>query len=75
MVYLYNEVNDYWRIDSSVGPTGNQLFLGLVDDNANGGLDVSVPFAQWKGLDAKFKAGAWVEGKQRSFVARRSQAA
>jgi hypothetical protein len=71
MVYLYNETNDYYRIDASSGPTGNQLFLGLVDNNENGSVNVTMPFRQWKGLDSKIKAGAWVDAKQRNFVARR----
>jgi hypothetical protein len=71
MVFLYNEVEDYYRIDNSVGPTGNQLFLGLVDNTENAALDLSVPFRQWKGLDTKIKAGVWVDAKQRNFVARR----
>lgn len=71
MVFLYNEVQDYYRIDNSVGPTGNQLFLGLVDNTENAALDLSVPFRQWKGLDTKIKAGVWVDAKQRNFVARR----
>ncbi|MCA9700505.1 MAG: TonB-dependent receptor, partial [Myxococcales bacterium] len=29
------------------------------------------PFRQWKGLDSKFKIGAWVDAKQRDFLARR----
>ncbi|PRP98822.1 TonB-dependent receptor [Enhygromyxa salina] len=58
-------------IDNGAGPTGSQLFLGLVDNNENAGLDLSLPFRQWKGLDAKFKLGAWVDAKQRSFSAPR----
>jgi hypothetical protein len=71
MVFLYNDVQDYYRIDQSNGPTGNQLFLGLVDNTENAALDLSFPFRQWKGLDTKIKAGAWVDAKQRNFVARR----
>jgi hypothetical protein len=71
MVFLYNEVEDYYRIDASAGPTGNQLFLDLVDNTENAALDLTVPFRQWKGLDTKIKAGAWVDAKQRNFVARR----
>lgn len=71
MVFFYNETNDYYTIDTQVGPTGSQLFLDLVDDNENAGLDLSVPFRQWKGLDTKIKFGAWVDAKQRSFRAPR----
>jgi hypothetical protein len=71
MVFLYNDVEDYYKIDQSNGPTGNQLFLDLVDNTENGALDVTVPFRQWRGLDTRIKAGAWVDAKQRNFVARR----
>ncbi len=71
MVYLYNEVDEYYRIDASSGPTGNQLFLDLVDNTENGALNLTFPFRQWKGLDTKIKAGAWIDAKQRNFVARR----
>lgn len=71
MVFLRNEVDDYYRIDASSGPTGNQLFLDLVDNTENGALNLTFPFRQWKGLDTKIKAGAWVDAKQRNFVARR----
>lgn len=71
MVYLYNAAEDYYVIDASTGPTGSQLFLGLVDNNENAGLNFTVPFKQWKGLDSKFKLGAWLDAKQRTFTARR----
>jgi hypothetical protein len=71
MVFLYNAVDDYYEIDTSGGPTGNQLFLDLVDNTENAALDLSVPFRQWKGLDTKIKGGVWVDAKQRNFVARR----
>ncbi|MCA9685077.1 MAG: carboxypeptidase regulatory-like domain-containing protein, partial [Myxococcales bacterium] len=71
MVYRYNATEDYYRIDDSSGPTGNQLFLGLIDNNENAALDITLPFRQWKGLDSKFKIGAWVDAKQRDFLARR----
>lgn len=71
MVYLYNTTDDYWVADSSVGPTGDQLFLELLDNNVNGALNLTAPFRQWKGLEAKIKAGAWVEAKQRNFLVRR----
>jgi len=68
MVFLFT---DDWSVDTSLGPTGNQLFLGLVDNNVNGAVNLGVPFKQWKGLDAKFAAGAWAEAKQRNFLVRR----
>jgi len=71
MVFRYNPNQDYYRIDNSLGPTGNQLFLDLVDNNENAALDLTFPFRQWKGLDSKVKGGVWVDAKQRNFVARR----
>jgi hypothetical protein len=71
MVFLYNDTNDYYTIDTQVGPTGNQLFLDLVDNNENAALNVRMPFRQWRGLDAKIAVGAWVDAKQREFSAPR----
>ena len=71
MVFLYNPNEDYYRIDNSLGPTGNQLYLDLIDNNENAALDITYPFRQWKGLDSKVKAGVWIDAKQRNFGARR----
>ncbi|NVB43264.1 carboxypeptidase regulatory-like domain-containing protein [Pseudenhygromyxa sp. WMMC2535] len=71
MVYLYNSDQDYYQIDTSNGPTGNQLFLDLTDNNENAGLNFTLPFRQWKGLDSKLEFGAWIDAKQREFIARR----
>jgi hypothetical protein len=71
MLFRYDNTQESYRIDSAAGPTGNQLFLGLVDNNENGGLDLTVPFRQWRGLDSKVEFGAWAEGKQRAFSAPR----
>src|SRR5690606_4547397 len=48
-----------------------QLFLDLTDDTESGAANLTLPFQQWSRLDAKVKAGVWVEGKQREFFARR----
>ncbi|MCA9689320.1 MAG: carboxypeptidase regulatory-like domain-containing protein, partial [Myxococcales bacterium] len=45
-------------------------FMNLLDNTATGALDLSQPFKQWRQLDAKFKAGGWVEGKWRRFNSR-----
>lgn len=71
MIFRYDQPTDSYAIDASVGPTGSQLFLDLVDHNENAGLDLSVPFRQWRGLDAKVKFGAWVDARQREFRAPR----
>ncbi|MFV8751821.1 carboxypeptidase regulatory-like domain-containing protein [Nannocystaceae bacterium ST9] len=60
-----------YRVDDSTGGVGPQLFLDFVDHNENAALDFTVPFKQWKGLDSKFKFGAWIDGKQRGFRAHR----
>jgi hypothetical protein len=71
MVYLYNDTTEQWAIDSSTGAIGTQMYLGLLDNNENGALDLIFPFQQWKGLDARVKVGAWIDAKQRDFSARR----
>ena len=50
---------------------GKMLYLGLVDHTQSGAANLTLPFAQWKKIESRFKAGAWVEGKQREFTARR----
>jgi len=71
MIYRYNPENDYWRVDSSTGAMGTQMYLDLVDNNENAAADLIFPFQQWKGLEGKVKIGAWVDAKQREFQARR----
>jgi hypothetical protein len=71
MVYRYNEENDYWRVDTSVGTMGDQMYLELVDNNENAAADLIFPFQQWKGLDGRVKIGAWIDAKQREFQTRR----
>lgn len=71
MVFLYNDAEQDWRVDFSKGTVGDQIFLKLVDNTENGALDLTLPFKQWKGLDARVKAGVWLEGKQRQFDTRR----
>lgn len=71
MVYRYNPHSDYWRVDNSTGAIGTQMYLDLVDNNENAALDLTFPFQQWQGLDARVKLGAWIDAKQRSFEARR----
>ncbi len=53
------------------GQGATNLFLGLLDHTESGAINFTVPFAQWKQLEGKFKFGAWLEGKQRSFDVRR----
>ncbi|NJK31057.1 MAG: hypothetical protein HC927_00845 [Deltaproteobacteria bacterium] len=60
-----------WVLDTSKGTSGDQIFLDLTDNNENGGLNLTFPFKQWKGLESKVKIGTWLEGKQRTFSTRR----
>jgi len=50
---------------------GKQTFLDLTDHTESGAANLTMPFKQWNGLEGKVKAGAWLEGKQRSFDVRR----
>lgn len=50
---------------------GKQLFLDLDDRTESGAANLSLPFEPWGQLPAKLKTGVWIEGKQRSFFARR----
>jgi hypothetical protein len=59
-----------FRFDRTNGG-GKQLFLDLVDHTETGAANLTLPFSQWKQLASRVKAGAWVEGKQRDFLARR----
>ncbi len=67
-----------WSLEDPQNPSldltnggGKQLYLNLVDHTESGGLDLTQPFKQWGGLKAKVKFGGWLEGKQRTFLARR----
>ncbi len=68
---VFVNTNGSWAADASKGTVGDQLYLDLVDNNENAGLNLTFPFKQWKGLEGKVKLGGWIEGKQREFSARR----
>mgnify|MGYP002619507517 CR=1 FL=1 len=51
--------------------SGLFLFPEFTDHVGNGAANFTMPFKQWSKLDARVKAGAWVEGRNREFVARR----
>ena len=70
MVYTDASNNGSYNLDIANG-AGSQLFQGLIDNQENGAVDFTVPFRQWSGLESEFKFGAWAEGKQREFGARR----
>jgi hypothetical protein len=60
-------------LDTSQGGSkaGDQLYMKLVDDNVDGGINLAIPFDQWSGLDTVLRVGAWADGKWRDFGARR----
>lgn len=64
------EIDDVY-VSSPTNGSGRQTFLDLVDHTESGAADLTMPFKQWKQLDAKVKIGAWLEGKQRNFGVRR----
>jgi hypothetical protein len=70
MVFVRPTNSNEWRIDPTNGG-GKQLWLDLVDDTESGAANLTVPFEQWGQLQSRFKAGVWVEGKQREFLVRR----
>ncbi|MCH9683161.1 MAG: outer membrane beta-barrel protein, partial [Deltaproteobacteria bacterium] len=70
MVFTTDSAGEVFVLDVTNGG-GKQLFLDLVDNTESGALNFTLPFKQWGRLDSKFKAGVWLEGKQRQFFARR----
>jgi TonB-dependent receptor len=62
--------NGTYRIDRG-NESGKQTFLDLTDHTESGALNFTLPFKQWGSLESRAKAGAWVEGKQRTFTVRR----
>ncbi len=67
MLFLQRGDQYYFDVVSS----GHNIFFDLTDDSESGSVDLTLPFKQWFKLDAKFKLGVWVEGKQREFLVRR----
>lgn len=69
MVYTQNQQGV-----TALSPTnggGEITYLDLDDDTESGATNLTMPFKQWGRLESKFKAGVWVEGKQRQFFTRR----
>ena len=56
--------------DVEPNESGKFQFFKLLDHSGSGGLDFTVPFKQWRQLDARFKFGAWAETKRRTFGVR-----
>lgn len=69
MVYATNNAG-VTTLDITNGG-GKQLFLDLEDHTESGAANLTLPFEQWGQLPAKLGTGVWIEGKQRSFFARR----
>lgn len=69
---LFSDADDDggFTFDRGNGGAG-QTFLDLTDHTESGAVNFTMPFKQWTQLDGKVKVGAWIEGKQREFSARR----
>ncbi|HEY8377254.1 MAG TPA: TonB-dependent receptor, partial [Nannocystis sp.] len=65
---LFNDVGGTWQV--APNESGKFQFFRLVDHTGSGALNLTMPFKQWRGLDARIKAGAWVEARNRTFLAR-----
>lgn len=65
---LFRQRGDDYVVDQA--ESGKFQFFNLKDHTGSGGLDFTMPFKQWKGLDARFKFGGWAEGKRRNFGTR-----
>lgn len=65
---FFNDIGGAYQI--SPNEAGKFQFFKLLDNTGTGALNITVPFKQWKGLDARFKFGGWVEARQRQFGAR-----
>lgn len=65
---LYRQTGDGFVVDQA--ESGKFQFFKLLDHSGSGGLDLTAPFKQWGGLDARFKFGGWAEGKRRTFTTR-----
>ena len=65
---LFRETPGGYVVDPA--ESGKFQFFKLVDHTGSGGLDFTMPFKQWGGLDSRFKFGGWAEGKRRTFSTR-----
>ncbi len=65
---LFRQVGDGFIVDQA--ESGKFQFFKLIDHTASGGLNFTVPFKQWRGLDSRFKFGGWAENKSRNFSTR-----
>lgn len=72
MLFRQNPQTGEYRLDDSSGSgSARQIYLDLVDNSANGALNMSLPFHGIRGLDSKVNVGGWAELRNRTFLARR----
>lgn len=62
-----------YAIKPSSYPDPTRYFRNLDENNREGKLDLILPFGQWAGLAAEFKAGGFYQEKDRSFTEQRFQ--
>ena len=65
---FFDQIGGNYQV--SVNEAGKFQFFKLKDDTGTGAVNLTMPFKQWKGLDAKVKIGGWVEARRRQFDAR-----
>lgn len=65
---FFNQIGDQFLVSANEG--GKFQFFRLVDNTGTGAINLTMPFKQWRGLDARFKVGGWVEARQRQFDVR-----
>lgn len=65
---FFDQIGGNYQV--SVNEAGKFQFFKLRDDTGTGAVNLTMPFKQWKGLDAKVKLGGWVEARRRQFDAR-----
>lgn len=65
---FFNDIGGAYQV--APNEAGKFQFFKLRDNTGTGALNLTMPFKQWRGLDARVKAGGWVEARQRQFDAR-----
>lgn len=64
-------VDTLYQSPASLYPAPIRFFRDLEEQNANGAVDLSIPFRQWSGLAAKVKVGGAYTDVDRTFEQRR----
>lgn len=65
---FFNDIGGAYQV--APNEAGKFQFFKLVDNTGTGALNLTMPFKQWKGLDARVKVGGWAEARKRQFDAR-----